>query len=142
MDVMHTTFSKSIRGYNAQEVDAFKDDVAKTLESLLEELQTFKERVQVLEEKLKDYNTKEITLQNTLVLAEKSAGERIASAKKEAELILEEARVRAEREKELLQRDMDALREEKRKILSEKEKAITDMELMGQAALNLVQKYK
>lgn len=142
LDVIHATFSKSIRGYSTQDVDAFKEKVAKAIETLLEENQQMKEKIQVLDEKLRDYNTKEITLQNTLVLAEKSAEERIASAKKEAELIVEEARVRAGREKELLQREMDSLRDEKRKILSEKEKVLTDMEMMAQSQLNLVQKYK
>ncbi len=142
LDVIHTSFSKSLRGYSTQDVDEFKEKVAKAIEALLEENQQMNEKIQVLDEKLRDYNTKEITLQNTLVLAEKSAEERIASAKKEAELIVEEARVRAGREKELLQKDMDSLRDEKRKILSEKEKVLTDMELMAQSQLNLVQKYK
>lgn len=142
LDVIHTAFSKSIRGYNAQEVDEFKDKVAKALEELLEENQLLKEKTAAMDEKLRDYTTKEITLQNTLVFAEKSAEERVSSAKKEAELIVEEAQVRAGREKELLQKEMDAMREEKRKILTEKEKALTDLELVSHAALNLVQKYK
>lgn len=139
---MHQQFQKALRGYNTQEVEAFKDNVAKALEELLEENQQLKEKTAALDEKLRDYTTKEITLQNTLVLAEKSAEDRISSARKEADLILEEARMRALREKEMLQKEVDALREEKKKIYMEKEKYLTDIELLSQAQLSLVKKYK
>ncbi len=142
LDVIHQQFQKALRGYNTQEVEAFKDNVAKALEELLEENQQLKEKTAALDEKLRDYTTKEITLQNTLVLAEKSAEDRISSARKEADLIVEEARVRALREKEMLQKEVDALREEKKKIYMEKEKYLTDMELLAQTQLGLVKKYK
>lgn len=142
LDVMHQQFQKSLRGFNTQEVDDFKDKVAKALEELLEENQQLREKTAAMDEKLRDYTTKEITLQNTLVLAEKSAEDRLSSARKEADLIVEEARVRASREKEMLQREIESLREEKKSIYMEREKYLMDIELLAQTQLGLLKKYK
>ena len=109
---------------------------------LRKENQQLKEKTAAMDEKLRDYTIKEITLQNTLVLAEKSAEDRLSSARKEADLILDEARVRASREKEMLQREIESLREEKKKIYMEREKYITDIELLAQTQLGLLKKYK
>ncbi len=95
LDIHHKEFSRSIRGYNEVEVDAFLDEVADELERLFKENIDLAERIEAAEEKVRSYQEMERTLHNTLVAAQRSAEEIIEKAKHEAEVVLKEAEVKA-----------------------------------------------
>ncbi len=94
-------FSKSLRGYNPEEVDEFVDKLLESYENIYRENRDLKEKIQLLEEKIQNYRDMESTLKNTLVLAEKTAEEVRNAAERERETILKEASLQA---KEILHR--------------------------------------
>ncbi|MEW6189676.1 MAG: DivIVA domain-containing protein [Actinomycetota bacterium] len=95
LDIHHKEFRRAIRGYNEEEVDAFLDEVAEEFERLFKENIELKEQLEKLQEKVTQYENIEQTLQKTLVTAQKMAEEVQANAKKEAELIVKDAELKA-----------------------------------------------
>ncbi len=95
LDVKRQEFRKVIRGYDAVEVDAFLEMVAEEYESLLRSKNESVSGIKQLEEKLKEYQEIEKTLQKTLMDAQKSLSKSKEDSKKEAELIIKEAEITA-----------------------------------------------
>lgn len=62
----HIQFSKTLRGYNVQEVDSYINELQNHCQSLTNEIRT-------LEKKLSNYEKQEHCLASTLVIAEKTA---------------------------------------------------------------------
>ena len=91
MDINNKEFKKSLRGYNADEVDEFLDKVAEEYEIVYKENSTLKEKTSFLEEKLEHHVKIESTIQNTLVLAQNAAEQAKFCAQKESELIIKNA---------------------------------------------------
>src|SRR5580698_272492 len=88
VDIQHKTFKKALQGYDRADVDQFLDEIIETLEA---EIADHKERIS-------HFKAMEESLQNTLVLAQRTADEVKASAHKEADLIREQARLAGDRE--------------------------------------------
>ena len=91
MDINNKEFKKSLRGYNADEVDEFLDKVAEEYEFMYKENSTLKEKSNFLQEKLDHHVKIESTIQNTLVLAQNASEQVKFSAQKESDLIIKSA---------------------------------------------------
>lgn len=91
MDITNKEFKKVLRGYDSDEVEDFLEEVAKEFEILYKDNSSYKERLDILEEKLEHYTKMENTIQNTLLLAQNTAEQSKATTQKEAELILRNA---------------------------------------------------
>jgi len=100
LDIHHKEFKRAIRGYNEEDVDVFLDEVAENFELLYKENTEFKEQLENINAKIKQYENIEETLKNTLLTAQKSAEEVQSNAKKEAELIIRDAELKS---KEIIQ---------------------------------------
>ena len=96
LDIHNKDFRKSLRGYDVDEVDEFLDEVIKDFESLYKENLELKERLQKQQEHIGHYREMEETLQNTMVMAQKLAEEARRNSEKEAEMVIWEARKKAE----------------------------------------------
>ncbi len=90
-DVNSREFKRAIRGYKRDEVQDFLDDVAEDFEKIYKENGVLKDKVSVLEERLKHYKDMEETIQRTLVMAQNTAEEAKKNALKESELIIKDA---------------------------------------------------
>ncbi len=97
LDIHNKEFRRGIRGYSEAEVDEFLDQVVREFEVLLKENSSLKEEVSSLNARLQHYRQLEETLHNTLIVAQETADEVKASARKEADLIVREAQLEAER---------------------------------------------
>ena len=95
LDIRHKEFKRGMRGYADEEVDEFLDEVADEYERLFKENIDLNERLETLEDKVKQYRRIEETLQKTLVSAQQSAEELKANATKESQLILRDAELKA-----------------------------------------------
>ncbi|MEK6263308.1 MAG: DivIVA domain-containing protein [Clostridium sp.] len=91
MDINNKEFKKGLRGYNADEVDEFLDQVSEEYEIMYKENSTLREKSAFLEEKLEHHVKIESTIQNTLVLAQNAAEQAKNSAQKESESIIRNA---------------------------------------------------
>ena len=100
LEIQKKEFSRSIRGYNIEEVDEFLDNLLANYERIYKENRDLREQIQLLHEKMQSYKDIETTMKNALVLAEKTAEEVKSNAEREKEAILKEARLHA---KEIIQ---------------------------------------
>lgn len=91
MDINNKEFKKGMRGYNADEVDDFLDEVIENYESLYKENTTLKDKINSLQEQLEQYKKIENSIQNTLILAQNAADQAKTSSEKEAELVIKNA---------------------------------------------------
>ena len=97
LDIHNQEFKRSFRGYNEDEIDEFLDRVVKDYEQLYRENVELKETLDRLKTKVEHFQHIENTLHNTLVVAQETAEEVKLNAKKESELILNEARNNGQR---------------------------------------------
>ena len=97
-DIRQQQFAvRLFRGFDPQEVDAFLEEMADEVEELNRENALLKEQLVQFEEKSKGAEGREKTLQETLVTTQKIAEEFKENSRREAELILREAHLRAEK---------------------------------------------
>jgi cell division initiation protein len=143
MDIHNKEFKRGFRGYSEEDVDAFMDDLAGDYEKVYREYCELKERSEKLQDKLSQYEKMESTMNSTLMLAQQTAENVKVSARKEADLILQEAE---NKKKQMLdettfnvqttQKDMDkiktqvnAFRAKVRSILTSQLRLLDDMVL-------------
>ena len=96
LDIHNKEFKRSFRGYSEDEVDEFLDQVVKDYEKLYRDNIELKETLDRVNSKLEHFQHMENTLHNTLVIAQETAEEVKLNAKKESELQLKEAEIRAQ----------------------------------------------
>jgi cell division initiation protein len=118
--------SKMFKGYDPQEVDAFLDDVAEDYEAVLKEAALLKEQMTAIEERSRGVAEREKSLQETLITTQRLAEEMKAAARREAELIVREAELRAEKvleavrgEEARIRTEIHALRRVRRQVFEE-----------------------
>ena len=118
--------SKMFKGYDPQEVDAFLDDVAEDYESVLKDVALLKEQMIAQEERSRGVAEREKSLQETLVTTQRLAEEMKAASRREAELIVREAELRAEKvleavrgEEARIRTEIHALRRMRRQVFEE-----------------------
>lgn len=98
LDIHNKEFTKKILGgYNTNAVDEYLDQVIREFEALIKENAHLKEQVEAVDLKLEQYRNLEATINNTLVISQGVAEDLKANAKKESDLIIQEARLQAER---------------------------------------------
>lgn len=147
MDIHNKEFKKGFRGYSEEDVDAFMDNIASDYEKVYREYCELKERCEKMQDKLAQYERMESTMNSTLMLAQQTAENVKVTARKEAELILQEA---TNKKKQMMtettmnlqssQQELDKLREQTRAfrakcraILTSQLRLLDDMALDGES---------
>ena len=97
MDIENQDFSRKMRGYDPHEVDLFLKAVAENVERLTLENGEMMEELGHFRDQLEELRAHEKTLQQTLVTAQRMAVEVKDQAGREGELVIQEARNRADR---------------------------------------------
>jgi cell division initiation protein len=95
VEVHHVTFKRGLFGYRRKPVHELLEEIEESFESVWRERAEFADRIEHLESELARHRDLETLLRTTLVSAEKSAHEMKAQAKKESDLIVEEAHAEA-----------------------------------------------
>ncbi len=116
LDLESKSFSKGF-GYNAHEVKMFMREVIANYERLYKDNIELKDKISLLNDGIQYYKTMEETLQNALILAEKTGEETRSAARKKAEQIVKEAELNA---KEIIQnahREVDDVYQQKENLL-------------------------
>ena len=74
VDIQNKEFRKAkMGGYNVAEVNEFLDEVLEGYQQITKENYELKDKLNMLNENIQYYRTMEATIQNALVLAEKTA---------------------------------------------------------------------
>jgi len=127
VDIQHKVFKKKLNGLDQADVDQFLDDIIETLEDEVHRRAALEAEIGDLRERISHFKAMEESLQNTLLLAQRTADEVKASAHKEADLIRHEARISVEREiASYGDRTLEARREHQR-ALETAEKAKSEL---------------
>ena len=96
LDIENKKFSKQmVNGYNVDEVDEFLDEVMADYEKLYKENKELKANTEELHNDVGQYKDIESTLQNTLIIAQKTADDIQSVAKQQAEQIIKDAEYQA-----------------------------------------------
>ncbi len=97
LEITQREFGRRFRGYDPEEVHTFLEQIADEMTRLLQEASDRAGQVQRVETQVRVHQEREDTLRNTLVSAQKMTEEMKGNAKREADLILKEAELKAER---------------------------------------------
>ncbi|NOY87450.1 MAG: DivIVA domain-containing protein [Deltaproteobacteria bacterium] len=97
LDIQSQQFRVKMRGYETREVENFLEMVAAEFEELIRENGKLKEKLARLTNQLDELRQREQTLKETMITAQKVTGDMKMAARKEAELIISEAELKAER---------------------------------------------
>jgi len=88
-------FTKSLRGFDPEEVQAFLDKIATDVDSLIQENDILKQEVESLNQHVSEFRSIEKNLQDTLLKAQESSSKALESSKKQTNLIMKEAEIKA-----------------------------------------------
>lgn len=113
LDIENKRFSKQVmNGYSVEEVDDFLDDLTVDYTKNCKELTDLKSKVEELSKSLEHYKTIEETLQNTLLMAQRTAEDVKNVAKQQADQIINEAKGEAKQQANELEAEIIAKKKE------------------------------
>ena len=123
-DIQNKEFNVRFRGFDADEVDNFLEDVAEQYLLLQVEKKKYKERTAKLKEEMVQLKEEQKSFQKAFIAAQKIAEEMQEKGRRESEEMLEEAReeidrmrAQAEEERKNLEDEVESLRQVKPKLL-------------------------
>jgi cell division initiation protein len=128
VELHHISLRRGVFGYRRGAVDQLLEEIERSFEDTWRERAEYADRIEQLQSDLARHRDLESLLRTTLVSAEKSAHELKAQAKREADLVLEEAHAEA--------------RSVTREALAERERLLADarkVRALLEAALDAVQ---
>jgi len=97
LELRKPDFKRTFKGFSPDEVQAILSSAADALEELIRENKELKEKGSALQEKVKSYQDMENTLNETMILAQKTGDSARQTARREAELITARAEVEVEK---------------------------------------------
>ena len=137
-DIHRQEFTRSMRGYAVEEVDAFLQRTADELERVLNDNTKLRDTVKTLEGQIAEYRRMEKNLERTLVTAQDAADKMAEAAEQKRESIVRQAEVRAEEIVAESQRRRDELRTELINLQSQKRTMIARMRALIEAQTHIL----
>lgn len=128
VELHHIRLKRSLLGYRRGPVDELIREVADSFEEVWRQRADYADRIEQLESDLSRHRDLETLLRTTLVSAEKTAHELRDQAKREAELVVEEAHAEARAVTRQATQERERLLAEARKIRALLEAALDAVE--------------
>ena len=98
MDIHNKTFSKGLRGYSEEEVNDFLQQIVADYEQIYREHREMAEQMDQMKTKLANYERISETMTNTLQLAKDTAESVKKNAKRDADILVSNARAQSKRQ--------------------------------------------
>lgn len=111
-------FNRTLRGFDANEVQAFLLQVADEIDELQKENENLKKQLEEATDQLIEYRRIEKSLQETLLKAQENSSRAIESTKKQASLMMKEAEIKAQ---QIIEKAKEAANEIRTSIVNLKE---------------------
>lgn len=124
LDIKKKEFEQKMRGYDVDEVRKFLDEVSHEVDTLVRDNISLEEELSETKKKLAHYISLESTLEKTLLAAQNTAIKMEDQAKKEAELIMTEARLEKDRSLKDIPIEIERARGEVTRLKAEYEATI------------------
>ncbi len=139
LDIENKRFTKTIKGYNVDEVDDFLDQLTIEYEKIYKENSEYKNKFDGLNKELEHYKTVEHTLQSTLLMAQSTAEDIKAMAQKQADQIIADAKKEAQKMVESVNQDEVEIRRKTEDLKKQFEVYKAKMEALLISQLELLQ---
>ena len=97
MEIQNHEFRMQMRGYEKEAVKHFLYAVAEDFEAMIEQNHKMAQELAILRERIKDMESRDKVLKDTLITAQQVKKDIHESAEKEAELIVREAHLKADK---------------------------------------------
>lgn len=131
-NISNQEFSRSVRGYDKDEVRAFLENISDEFEKIQYENKKMTAEIELIEDEVNEFRKIEKNLQETLLKAQESSTKSVDSAKKQTALMIKEAELKAvqiidkaNEDAEFIRNAVVKLREEKN-LLVAKIKSMVD----------------
>lgn len=95
MDIVEKEFSKSLNGYNKNEVEEYLNKISEQLEAMIRESDYLKSQMTQADRKLTDYQAQENSLKDALLVAQITSNDIKKKAELEAERMIKDAEAEA-----------------------------------------------
>jgi len=96
LDIQQKQFPVKFRGFDMEEVYAFLEVVREEMEEILRENASLKETIRRTEGQVTEFRDMEATMRETLITAQQMVEEYKTNARKEAELLIKDAELKAD----------------------------------------------
>lgn len=123
-------FNKSLRGYDPEEVQAFLDRLADNFDALQKENDSLKAELENANAHLAEFRRIEKNLQDTLLKAQESSSKAIDSVKKQSNLMVKEAEIKANQILEKARENANEIRDAVIKLREERDLLISKLKAM------------
>lgn len=138
LEIKKQDFKIKVRGFDPAEVEAFLEMVSEEFEEILNERKRLSDEVIKLKTQLRDYQQVEKTLQETLMNAQESVTQSKENSKREAQIILREAELKAERILDEAREKIERMRTELNIIRSQKESFAKRLKHLLESQIELI----
>ncbi len=138
LEIKKQEFKKVLRGYDPVEVDSFLEMMSTEFAELIRESKELKGQVVEQEVQLRDFKQIEKTLQQTLMQAQEASGKSIENSRKEAQLMLQEAELKANQLLDRARMDVSKAKEEISILRSRKESIISRLKVLLNSEVELL----
>ena len=118
VEIRHIKLSRSLFGYNRSAVDELLDDIVEGFEQVWRERADLADKIERVEEDLVRYRELETLLRTTLVSAERASQDLKEQARRETQVMLDEAHAESRRIRREATADLERVRSESRRIRS------------------------
>lgn len=139
LEIENQRFSRALKGYHSEEVDVFLNQVTVDYEKLYKENTELRSKFDEQQKEIERYKTVERTLQNTLVMAQTTAEDIKTMAQKQADQIINEAKLEAQRMVENVNKDEVEIRRKTEELKKQFEVYKAKMEALLISQLELLQ---
>lgn len=141
LDIRKHEFRKGLRGYDVDEVAAFLDMVSIEYENLVRENAQLEEKLSGMDNQLVKYRDIENTLRETLLSAQRAREDTISTAKKQSEVIIREAEVKASSIIEEGRNMLSRLRNSFSELKIHKDSYLTKIKALTKAQLETLEQF-
>jgi cell division initiation protein len=112
LDIQNKNFKKSFRGFSPKEVNSFFNEMIDDYERMYKENIENKDKINMLRDQIRQFQTMEEALKSTLLVAQQAADEVTVNARNKAEIIIENAEDTGRRIIDQSREDVRAIKEE------------------------------
>ena len=138
VDIQNKDFEKKLKGYDCDEVDEFLDLIIRDYELLYRENKYLKEKNSALKESVDRFKLMEVTLKQTVEVAQKNADEIINAANLEAKNITKKAELDAKKLNKALDEEHIRKHQELLSLKTQVENYKSRMKTLSQTILNMM----
>lgn len=132
------SFKKKFQGADQEEVSRFLEEVAGEFDRMALENADLARRVTELDTQLKDFRSVEKALQQTLLQAQDSTAKAVDNARREAQLIIQDAELKGAQIVEKSRNELSALKEHVTILGAKKESIVARLKMLLHSELDLV----